>query len=67
VAAPLNDSAASAHGLDCQVVGWSQRNERGFMMNHTYGWMGGGMSIWTVIGVLVLVLVVVVINNQSKK
>ena len=46
---------------------WSQRNERGFMMNHGYGWMGGGMWIWTVIAVLVVVLLVVVINKVSKK
>ena len=36
-------------------------------MNHMYGWMGGGMWIWAVIGVLVVVLLVVVINNQRKK
>jgi heme exporter protein D len=29
--------------------------------------MGGGMWIWTVIGVLVVVLLIVVINNLSKK
>jgi uncharacterized membrane protein len=29
------------------------------MMNHD-GWMGGGMWIWTVIGILVVVLLVVV-------
>ena len=48
---------------------WAGRigNERGFMMNHTDGWMGGGMWIWTVIGVLVVVLLVVVINKMSKK
>jgi len=37
------------------------------MMNHTNGWMGGGMWIWPVIGVLLVVLLVVVINKQSKK
>jgi uncharacterized membrane protein len=36
-------------------------------MNHTNGWMGGGMWIWTVIGVLVVVLLVVLINKVSKK
>ena len=40
-------------------------------MNHADGWMsgsmGGGMWIWTVIGVLVVVLLVVVINKLSKK
>ncbi len=41
------------------------------MMDHTdrwmNGWMGGGMWIWTVIGILVLVLLVVAINKMSKK
>ena len=37
------------------------------MMNYSDGWMGGGMWIWTVIGVLVVVLLVVAINKQSKK
>ncbi len=40
-------------------------------MDHTYGWMGGwadgGMWVWTVIGVLVVILLVVVINKMSKK
>ena len=31
------------------------------------GWMGGGMWLWTVIGVLVVVLLVVLINKVSKK
>ena len=52
-------------------VGGSQRNEGSFMMNHTYGWMDGGMGggiwIWTVIAVLVVVLLVVVINKVSNK
>ena len=36
-------------------------------MNYSDGRMGGGMWIWTVIGVLVVVLLVVAINKQSKK
>ena len=36
-------------------------------MNHMNGWMGGGMWLWTVIGVLVVVLLVVLINKVSKK
>ena len=38
-------------------------------MNHggMNGWMGGGMWLWTVIGVLVVVLLVVLINKASKK
>ena len=51
--------------------GCLQRNERSFMMNHGDGWMsgwtGGGMWIWAVIGVMVVVLLVVVINKLSKK
>ncbi len=31
------------------------------------GWMGGGMWGWTVIGVLVVVLLIVVISKLSKK
>lgn len=41
------------------------------MMNHSGGWMagmsGGGMWLWTVIGVAVVVLLVVVIAKMSKK
>jgi hypothetical protein len=36
------------------------------MMNYG-GWMGGGMWIWTVIGVLLVVLLVVAINKVSTK
>lgn len=36
-------------------------------MNHMNGWMGGGMWVWTVIGVLIVVLLIVVISKQSKK
>ncbi len=31
------------------------------------GWMGGGMWVWTVIGTLVVVLLVVVITKLLKK
>ena len=41
------------------------------MMNQSDGWMngwsGGGMWLWTVLGVLVVVLLVVVISKLSKK
>lgn len=41
------------------------------MMNQTNGWMngwtGGEMWVWTVIGVSVLVLLVVVISKLTKK
>ena len=41
------------------------------MMNQTGGWLGvwagGGMWIWTVVGVLVIVLLVVAINRLSNK
>lgn len=50
----------------------SQRDERSFLMNHGDGWMyggwmGGGMWMWMVIGVLVVVLLVVAIIKMSKK
>jgi hypothetical protein len=57
-----------------QSVGRQQRTTKRRqqnMMNQTDGWMsgwaGGGMWIWTVIGVLVVVLLVVVISKLSKK
>jgi len=41
------------------------------MMNHTEGWMtgmmDGGMWVWTVIGVLVVVLLAALIIKLSKK
>jgi bacteriorhodopsin len=41
------------------------------MMNQTNGWMGswagGGMWLWTVIGVAVIALLVMVISRRSKK
>ena len=41
------------------------------MINHPdgwmNGWMGGGMWLWTVIGIAVIVLLVAVINKLSKK
>ena len=35
------------------------------MMNHGYGWVGGGMWFWPVIGVLLLVLLVILISKVS--
>ncbi len=40
------------------------------MLSNAGGWMngmGGGMGLWTVMGVLLVVLLVVVIRKQSKK
>ena len=36
-------------------------------MNQTHGWMGGGMWLWTVIGVLLVVVLVVAISKLSKQ
>jgi uncharacterized membrane protein len=36
-------------------------------MHYTNGWMGGGMWVWTVIGVLVVVLLVAVVSKRSKQ
>jgi hypothetical protein len=48
-----------------------QRNKRNFMMNNTdgwmNGWMGGGMWIWTVLGIAIVVLLAFVIGKLSKK
>jgi hypothetical protein len=57
-----------------QSVGRQQRTtkrKQQNMMNQTNGWMGGwtggGMWLWTVIGVAVVVLLVVAIGKLSKK
>jgi hypothetical protein len=34
---------------------------------HMNGWLGGGMWLWMVICVLVVVLLVVLFNRSSKK
>lgn len=37
------------------------------MMDGQGGWMGGGMWTWTVLGLVVVALLVVVIGMMSKK
>ena len=53
------------------MVQRSQRNERNNMMNDTHGWMngwsGGGMWVWTVLGLVIVALLIVVIGRLSKK
>jgi len=40
-------------------------------MNHTdgwtHGWAGGGMWLWTVLGLVIVALLIVVISKLSKK
>jgi len=36
-------------------------------MHYGNGWMGGGMWLWTLIGVLVVILLVVLIGRVSRK
>jgi uncharacterized membrane protein len=49
----------------------AEQDQRNFMMNNTYGWMGGwmsgGMWLWTAIGVAVVVLLLVVMSRYPKK
>ncbi len=42
-------------------------NHNNGWMNGSNGWAGDGMWIWTVIGTLVVVLLVVLINKVSQK
>jgi uncharacterized membrane protein len=48
-----------------QMGGGQESGQGG--MHYSNGWMGGGMWIWLVIGVLVVVLLVVLINKAAKK
>lgn len=34
---------------------------------HMNGWLGGGMWLWAVMGVLVIILLIVAINRLPKK
>jgi hypothetical protein len=40
--------------------------EGDLMMNGGYGWMGGGMWIWTVTAMVVVVLLVFIVGKLSK-
>lgn len=43
----------------------SQCCKRSYMMNQSYGWMGGGMWMWAALAVLVVI--VVIIKSLSRK
>jgi len=47
-----------------QMGGWQGGQGN---MNHSHEWMDGGIWLWTVIGVLVVVLLVVMIKKMSPK
>lgn len=65
----MPETADPAHISAC--FGGEKCIERLLMMNQAGGWMGGwgggGMWVWTVIGILVVALLVVVIGKLSKK
>jgi uncharacterized membrane protein len=69
VEATSNDPAAAAHGLGFSggLIAHRKRLYAPYKWLGAAGWMGGGMWIWTVIGVLVVVLLVVLINKGVKK
>jgi hypothetical protein len=37
------------------------------MMNHTGGWMGGGLVIWTVVGIVIVILLFLLFSKGSGK
>lgn len=37
------------------------------MMYHADGWMAGGMWVWTLAGILLVVVLAIAINKISKK
>lgn len=36
-------------------------------MGYTNGWMGGGMWIWTILGIVGVVLLGVIVGKMSRK
>ena len=59
-----NEHEFDSKGLTTQIR--SFMNHTGGWMDGTNGWASGGMLLWGVIGVLVVVLLVVLINKVSK-
>jgi len=59
------------HLIGNRQVMWNPTKGDLIVMNSVDGWMhgsmGGGMWIWTVVGTLVVVLLVVVIIKLSRK
>ena len=70
-AGDLKSGAHSSHALTAVEPPAVQPKENLYYMNHADGWMGGlaggGMWDWTVVGVPVVVLPVVVISRLPKK
>lgn len=60
-------TSATLHGPDSPGVDRVQHNERHFMMNGTQGWLSGGMWVWKVVGILIVVLLVVMVARLFKK
>jgi hypothetical protein len=71
MSAPVTVAVKMIFQTRCQPGTNNQQTIPPNMMNNTNGWMngwaGGGMWLWTVIGVAVVVLLVVVIGKLSKK
>ena len=63
VVAVLSVSVPASRVVAAERAGGMMNNADGWMG----GWTGGGMWFWPVIGVMVIVLLVVVVINQSKK
>ena len=63
----LENHREEGPGPDTACRIWFKRVLGDFMMNHTGGWMGSGMWIWTVSVVLLVALVVVLALRQSTK
>ncbi len=60
--------ALSAGPGDGKMMEGNMMNQSGgWMGGWADGWMGGGMWLWTVVGILVIVLLVVVISRLINK
>jgi hypothetical protein len=67
----LNDNKTVTAEIIWQADDRWFKKWRLMMMDYANGWMngsmGGGMWIWSLVGALTVVLLLVLINNQSKK
>ena len=67
VLALLSVSVLASRVVAAERAGGMMNNADGWMGGWTGGGTGGGMWIWPLIGLVVIVLLVVVVINQSKK
>ncbi len=64
---PIRGNVSTSQGLNITWPKESYMMNSSDMMNQASRWMSSGIVIWTVIGIVVGVLLILVMNRRSKK